>query len=779
MITPKVSMVSGASGNDTPAVCVTAVLAAIKLGKYRQPVDAIRALYRDTLQQTAGDHKQAKRAVDPLKKKLPGVLFSGVFSARGDSNLIQHSGLLCADIDALSDGDKASAREKLIADPHVFALFESPTATGLKVVFAVQSDADKHAASFAAVRNHVRQHCGVGVDEACKNPERLCFVSDDPLLHLNTAAVPLPALMEEPKPEPREPKSKPADGPAVTIDLKLRAEIATRILGPINWKSEIEGLCTCPGVDLHSASDGVRDCRISIDGAPTAHCFHQSCKAAVDAANKRLRSEIGRAETSANITAAMKTDEDLVRQYGQPVFLRPGEGGGVGAINERFFAARFHRGGHVLFEPTERAFYRYSAETGLWGKVTDDSIREELSAGILDFGREHDLRLESKVTTSRTSAVLQALRGIAERRDAFARQADVVHVENGTIRFAPDGAVTLGDFRPQDYSRNRSPVRFEPDAECPRFLGEFLATALPADDINLLQRCAGLAVAGVNPAQRIVILDGEAATGKSTFATIIQRIVGVENCAQLRTDLLFQRFEIFRFVGKTLLLAPDTPGNFLNRPSASALKALVGGDPLTAEAKGSNAVFTLDGNFNVMITSNSRLRVRLDGDASAWRRRLIIVRFEKARPSRRIPNFADVLLRSEGPGILRWCLAGLLRAREEIAETGDLALSDRQKERVDALLCESDSVRRFVQECVAPGDGDLATYEAIEAYFRFCADCDWTPQAGRIVERDLPDLLLELWGTSKNHHVERGGKQVRGWAGVTLRRNAPAESITL
>jgi len=38
---------------------------------------------------------------------------------------------------------------------------------------------------------------------------------------------------------------------------------------------------------------GKKDCRVSVDGAPTIFCFHSSCIAAVAEANRRLRQEQG------------------------------------------------------------------------------------------------------------------------------------------------------------------------------------------------------------------------------------------------------------------------------------------------------------------------------------------------------------------------------------------------------------------------------------------------------------------------------------------------------
>jgi len=462
----------------------------------------------------------------------------------------------------------------------------------------------------------------------------------------------------------------------------------------------------------------------------------------------------------------------LAARYGAPLFF--GEGGTVRGVNERFFAALVHAAGDILFEPSERAFYEYTAATGLWARASEEHTRERVNARLVEYGREVATPLEAKATATRANAVCSHLKAIAERRGAFAHKGDAIHLANGTVRFSDTGRATLAAFRPEDFSRNRCPIPFSETAECPRFIDSFLRTALPEADADFLQRWAGLALAGVNPAQRFVILDGAAATGKSTFARLMQLLVGAENCAQLRTELLRERFEFFRFVGKTLLLAPDVPGDFLDRKGASVLKALVGGDPLTAEAKGSNEVFSLAGTFNVLITSNSRLRVRLDGDAGAWRRRVVIVRFDQPPPTVRLPNFADRLVADEGPGIVRWALAGFLRARREIAETGDLALTAEQTARVDGLLNESDSVRRFLAECTEAGDGDVSTTELTEAYFAFCASREWTPQPARTVDRTFSDAILELHGASQRHDIRRDRKSVRGWRGVELRREPSA-----
>jgi len=69
-------------------------------------------------------------------------------------------------------------------------------------------------------------------------------------------------------------------------------QIAASIVGAVDWQSEVSGFCRCPGESWHTHATGQKDCRVSVDGAPTIYCFHASCSPAVAEANRRLRREL-------------------------------------------------------------------------------------------------------------------------------------------------------------------------------------------------------------------------------------------------------------------------------------------------------------------------------------------------------------------------------------------------------------------------------------------------------------------------------------------------------
>lgn len=95
---------------------------------------------------------------------------------------------------------------------------------------------------------------------------------------------------------------------------QTRQSVAEAILGRIQWKDTTTGFCRCPGIDLHSNSNGKRDCIVRINGAPTVFCVHSSCLGAIDEANRRLRSEIGKAErTGENPAPYVPTEAEKAR----------------------------------------------------------------------------------------------------------------------------------------------------------------------------------------------------------------------------------------------------------------------------------------------------------------------------------------------------------------------------------------------------------------------------------------------------------------------------------
>jgi phage/plasmid-associated DNA primase len=246
--------------------------------------------------------------------------------------------------------------------------------------------------------------------------------------------------------------------------------------------------------------------------------------------------------------------------------------------------------------------------------------------------------------------------------------------------------------------------------------------------------------------------------------------MGERNCGELRTAHLNERFEMARYMAKILLIGADVAGDFLNLPGAHKLKEMTGGDWIELERKYSNLACAILGIFSILITCNSRLTIRLDGDRGAWLRRLIILSYEQKKHGKDIQNFAYKMVQEEGPGILNWALAGLSAANDDVEKYGTIQLTTEQSKRTEALLDESEGLRIFVtNRIVSDPQSDLTTDEILKEYAEYCAQ----PERGwnlnmRTLQRQLPNIMLQFFKTPLNTHIQRNGKNYRGYRFVAF-----------
>lgn len=456
--------------------------------------------------------------------------------------------------------------------------------------------------------------------------------------------------------------------------------------------------------------------------------------------------------------------EAVIGTHGEPFSA---SGGGL-EMCQHFWAARYALMHDVLYEPGEERFYAYDSSTGAWGPRTGPQVMADVSRDLLNVGRGDVfgdpnsqqavyLRTNMGRSTAAVSSVVRYLEGEVSKPNIFEREPGVIHLSNGMLDVRGETPF-LDAFSPNYFSRNQVKHAYAPGSKCPLWTETLLAGALEPDDIDLLQKIAGMCLLGSNILQRIVILTGTAGAGKSQIAQVIQGIIGRHNVAQLRTEHLEERFEAEGFIGKTLLVGSDVPGSFLNRSSASQLKSLTGGDYLQAEIKGGRRV-DIAGKFNVLITCNSRLVVKTDEDSGAWRRRLVILHFGKPPPAVKIPNLADRILAEEASGVLDWMIVGAQRVLAESKEHGALQMTEEQRERVQALLNESESVRHFVETGVEEVEKefriDVTNEELLEAYRDFCAERGWNALPDATFYNQLRDLMLRVHQRTTSNDIKR------------------------
>ena len=177
---------------------VRVILERTKEGATKELVKKIRA-------------EKRKPERNELKKQLPAICFSGTFTKRADSALIEHSGLICLDFDGYQkQKELLQDKENLCKNKYVYSVFISPSGNGLKVLVKIPADAENHTNYFNSLEKYFNSPY---FDKTSKNISRVCYESYDPLIHVNENSS-IWDVIEEP--EYRE-VSKFRDQPTIPI----------------------------------------------------------------------------------------------------------------------------------------------------------------------------------------------------------------------------------------------------------------------------------------------------------------------------------------------------------------------------------------------------------------------------------------------------------------------------------------------------------------------------------------------------------------------------------
>lgn len=138
--------------------------------------------FGDLIQKLRTEPDKAKR--DELKKSLPAITVSGLFGeSRKMEHLKLHSGFIQMDFDNVSNIPDAVRRLK--QDKYSFAVFLSPTGTGIKLIVKIPPHIDLHITYFNELKSYYQKNFNLEVDKQCKDITRLLFLSWDKELFVN------------------------------------------------------------------------------------------------------------------------------------------------------------------------------------------------------------------------------------------------------------------------------------------------------------------------------------------------------------------------------------------------------------------------------------------------------------------------------------------------------------------------------------------------------------------------------------------------------------------
>jgi putative DNA primase/helicase len=287
-----------------------------------------------------------------------------------------------------------------------------------------------------------------------------------------------------------------------------------------------------------------------------------------------------------------------------------------------------------------------------------------------------------------------------------------INLQNGTFEFTAIGW-HLRPFNPDDFLTYQLPFTYNADAVCPLF-NIYLHKVLPDEKSRmLLQEFSGYIFTNLN-LEKMLMLTGTGANGKSVFFNILTALIGKQNVLTYSLGLFAHEYNRAKLTN-VLLNYSSEKGTELN---PDTFKALISSEPLQAREPYGKP-FTLHNKAKFVINANE-LPKETESTEAYFRRWLIIPFDVTITEADKDTELANKIINTELTGVFNWLLQGL----ERIVRNKKFTECDKSNFALSEFKKQSDSVGLFLDEYnyTTSSNNKIALSDLYSSYKCFCND---------------------------------------------------------
>lgn len=253
------------------------------------------------------------------------------------------------------------------------------------------------------------------------------------------------------------------------------------------------------------------------------------------------------------------------------------------------------------------------------------------------------------------------------RAEDFDRNPYLVNMANGTVDIRQPADTRLRDHDPLDRLTRIIEHKYNPSAQCPKWIGlvtRVVQEANESDDgqtLRFLQKLLGYSLLGLNQEHVICFLTGSARCGKSKIIEIMRAILGAEYAHQAKTTLISKNrsghhdSETFSLVGKRFVGISEVSSAF--KVDENQVKGLTG-DATTSVRKLRDAnERNVPTSWTIWLATNENPDIQNWDDAIA-ERVIVVPCGPMVPPAERVQDLDTQIIQEESEGVLAWLIEG-------------------------------------------------------------------------------------------------------------------------
>lgn len=405
----------------------------------------------------------------------------------------------------------------------------------------------------------------------------------------------------------------------------------------------------------------------------------------------------------------------------------------------------------LYYHPNTGQFYQFINDTGIFLLLEENDVRRLIYQYLQDCWNP---KLEN--------SILASLPVYAKVIKEFNDVKDIIVCKNGV--FCLDN-LQLKKFSSKYHSTFRLEAPYNPDANAStydKFLKDISCNdAVLVDTFNEL---LGYVLCSSIQAEKLIIMNGFGANGKSTYLNLLTAFVGVDNVSNISiNEINGKAFSRHFIADKRLnLIYEGETDMVMSGLMRGAVKQIVTGDPTSAEIKmGRNYSFIPK--LKLVMSTNMFPKIDKIPDHATVRRLLILPFNNHFSADKADKDMLNKLL-TEQSGILNRAIEGLIRLKKN---SWKFSYEEKSQQLLQDMICTEFPIFEFAKERIVANENERLYYNELRQEFkRWCNKNGLTPilsdnEFAASLKQSLNKLNIPF-------ELAKGGGD-RGLAGITFK----------
>lgn len=366
------------------------------------------------------------------------------------------------------------------------------------------------------------------------------------------------------------------------------------------------------------------------------------------------------------------------------------------------------------FSLCRKSEFIYLFNSEYWENVSDEVFKDFLGDVALKMGVD---KFDAKHHLFKDELYKQFIADAGLKEIKPTNGTTLINLHNGTFEITPKKQF-LRPFKKSDFLTYQLPFAYDSEAKAPQFK-KFLDEVLPEPELqNILAEYLGYIFVknSVLKLEKVLLLFGTGANGKSVLFEILMALLGTQNVANYSLQSLTAENGNSRamLVNKLLNYASEINGKL----ESNIFKLLISGEPVEARLLYKNTQIISD--YARFMFNCNELPKEVE-NTNAFFRRFIILPFRVTiPPSKQDKELSKRIIETELSGVFNWVLNGLT----QLLKNKDFTESKIVQNEVLEYQKESDSVMMFLEDenYQRSIDKDRPLKDVFAEYKTYCLD---------------------------------------------------------